>query len=66
MTRSDTNIDILMAESGIRTDKDMAEKLGMTPQRLSYRLRGSIKIDTLSIFANYFNTTIKKLLKDKI
>jgi len=62
MERNDTRLDILMAEKGIRTDKELAEALGFSQQQLSFRLK-KISIDTLETLAGFFGTSVKDLLK---
>jgi len=64
MVRSQTNIDIEMAKRGIRTDSELATALGFSQQQLSYRINGKISMDTLERLASFFETTVKKLLKD--
>lgn len=63
MTRSDTRIDIVLAEKGITRDYQLAEKLNITPSSLSERLSGTISTDTLTKISNALDVTIKDLLK---
>ena len=64
MVRSQTNIDLEMAKHGYRTDSELAAAMGFSQQQLSYRINGKISMDTLERLAAFFNTTVKKLLKD--
>jgi len=63
MKRHETTIDDLMFKNGIRTDKELAEKMGISQQLLSAKVRGSITINTLEEIADYFNVPIKELLR---
>lgn len=63
MKRAHTNIDLLMHDNGIKTDKEFAEKLGMSQQQLSQRLAGDLSISTLEIIAGYFKISVKELLR---
>ena len=63
MKRHQTNIDAFMDKEGIKTDKDLADGLGMSQQQLSYRLKDKISMDTMERMAIYFKTTVKDLLK---
>lgn len=63
MTKDETRIDILMAENGIKSYADLAPKVGLSQQSLSYRLKDSISMDTLERIASYFGVTVKELLK---
>jgi DNA-binding Xre family transcriptional regulator len=63
MKRYQTNIDAFMDGHNIKTDKDLADRLGITPQKLSARLKNNISMNTLEMIANYFEITVKDLLK---
>ncbi len=63
MKRFQTNIDLFMDEKGLKNDKELAKELGWSPSALSQRLTGSISMQTLEKIANYFNTTVKELLR---
>jgi len=62
--RAYTNIDLYMAKKGIKTDKELAKKLGLTQSKLSHRLRGKISLDTLGRCATLFNVSLKDMLRD--
>jgi len=62
--RAYTNIDFYMAENNIKTDKELAKKLGLTQSKLSHRLRGKISLDTLGRCATLFNVSLKDMLRD--
>lgn len=62
MERNDTRLDILMAEKGIRTDKELAEALGFSQQQLSFRLK-KVSMATLETLAGFFGTSVRELLK---
>jgi len=64
MTRDKTTIDILMAKNGMRTDKELAEALGLKPQTLSFRLKGDISLKTIEQIAEYFDVHIKEMFRD--
>jgi len=61
--RHQTKIDEYMDKQGISTDKELAEKMNLTQQKLSFRLNGKISMDTMERLAAYFNTTVKELLR---
>lgn len=61
--RVHTNINLLMHENGIKTDKELANKLGLKNSSLSYRLRGNISMNTLERLSKYFNVSVKDLLR---
>lgn len=63
MKRDQTLIDVFMAQKGIKTDKELAERLGFSQQQLSYRLNGNLSMGTLEKLATYFDTTVKDLLR---
>jgi DNA-binding Xre family transcriptional regulator len=63
MTKNETKIDILMAEHNISSYAELAPKIGLSQQSLSYRLSGKISMDTLERMATYFGVTVKELLK---
>lgn len=63
MKRAQTNIDLLMHQHGIKTDKDLSNQLGMSQQQLSARLAGDISMKTLEIIANFFKVNVKDLLR---
>ena len=63
MKRYQTNIDALMDKNDIKTDKELAEGLGISQQKLSSRLKNNISMNTLEMLAKYFNTSVKELLK---
>lgn len=63
MKRVHTNIDLLMHENGIKTDKEFAKKLGMSQQQLSQRLAGDLSMSTLEVIADYFKISVKELLR---
>jgi len=64
ITRAHTNLDLLMLDHGIKSDKELAKRLGLTPNTLSFRLRGSISMDTLKRLATLFKVSVKDLLRD--
>ena len=63
MTRNGTRIDILMAINEIKTDKDLAEGLGISPQALYSKLSGSISMKTIEELAEYFKVPVKEMFK---
>jgi transcriptional regulator with XRE-family HTH domain len=63
MTKNETKIDILMAEHNISSYAELAPKMGLSQQSLSYRLSGKISMNTLERMATYFGVTVKELLK---
>jgi transcriptional regulator with XRE-family HTH domain len=52
MKRSDTNINVLLAQKGIDTDNQLASLMGLTPAALSNRLKGKLSLDTLERVAD--------------
>lgn len=63
MTRNGTRIDILMAINEIRTDKELADRLGITPQALYSKLSGSISMKTIEELSLFFKVPIKEMFK---
>lgn len=63
MKREETFLDVVMAENNIRTNKDMAEKLGISQASFSARINGEISMNTLELFSKFFNKPIKELLR---
>ena len=63
MKRYQTNIDALMDKQGLTTDKELAEGLGISQQKLSARLKNNISMNTLEMLSTYFEVTVKDLLK---
>lgn len=63
MIRTETYIDVLMAENNIKTDKQMAKLLGLSPQTLFSRLNNTISIKTLEMFSKHFNKPIKEIIR---
>jgi hypothetical protein len=61
--RSNTRIDKLMHDNGINTDRVMAVELNLSYKTLSYRLRSNITMSTLEMFADYFDVSIKYLIR---
>jgi DNA-binding Xre family transcriptional regulator len=63
ITRKDTNIDLLMAERGIKRDKELAELLGISVSLLSKNLSKSVTFKTLGPICKVLNVTLKEILK---
>lgn len=63
MVRAQTNIDLMMHERGIKTDLELANKIGMSQQQLSQRLAGKITMNTLEKLASFFQVSVKELLR---
>jgi len=61
--RSNTRIDKLMHDNGINTDRVMAANLGISYKMISHRLKGAITMKTLEMFADYFDVSIKYLIR---
>lgn len=61
--RAQTNIDLLMHENGIKTDKELSEKIGVSTTTLSMRLKGALSMKTLTEIAKYFDVSVKDLLR---
>lgn len=63
MKRHQTNIDYYMGEAGITTVSQLAKQMDMEVETLRSRLRGNISMDTLERLAEFFDVTVKDLLK---
>lgn len=63
MVRTETNIDVVLAKKGIRKDKELAEKMNITPASLSARLNGKISIGTFERIAIALDCDLLDLLK---
>jgi transcriptional regulator with XRE-family HTH domain len=63
MKRVHTNIDLLMEQHNIRSDKELATKLGWKQSAFSQRLSGKLSIDTLESISRYFKVSVKELLR---
>lgn len=62
MKRFNTHLDRLMHENQIKNDRELSEKLGLSAQNLSYRLRGNLTMDTVEKLAEFFKVTVKDFL----
>ena len=64
MKRKETNIDQLMLDHGIRTDKELADKLNISYSGLSQKINtGKITLKTLNELSEIFEVTVKDLIK---
>ena len=64
MTREQTNIDQLMLDKGIKTDKALAKKMGLSSSGLFHRLNtNNITLRTLEQLSKIFDVTVKDLIK---
>lgn len=63
MTRSETNIDVVLAKNGIRKDKDLAGLMGISPASLSARLSNNISTKTLEDISKVLNVPLIDLIK---
>jgi len=63
MKRNETNINVLLAQKGIETDKQLADMLEMPPANLSARLVGDISMDTLERISKVLGVPVYDLIK---
>ena len=64
MKRKETNIDQLMLDHDIRTDKELADKLNISYSGLSQKINtGKITLKTLNELSEIFEVTVKDLIK---
>jgi DNA-binding Xre family transcriptional regulator len=63
MTRSETNIDVVLAKNGIRKDKDLAKLMDISPASLSARLSNNISTKTLEDISKALNVPLIDLIK---
>ena len=66
MIRKRTRINILMALNEIESDKELSEKLGMSQQLLSSKLKGNISMKTIELMADFFKVPMNEMFKQKI
>jgi len=62
LRREDTRLDELMSAYSIKSDSQLAELLGMSPQLLSAKLKGRLSTKTLELLSTHFMLTIKGFL----
>jgi len=62
-TRKRTRINILMALNEIESDKELSEKLGMSQQLLSSKLKGNISMKTIELMADFFKVPMNEMFK---
>jgi len=62
MTREQTNLDELMWEKRIRFDKELADKMNLTPQTLYLRLKNNISMNTIELIASSLEVTVEDII----
>jgi|TARA_R110000796_G_scaffold134775_1_gene250589 transcriptional regulator with XRE-family HTH domain len=65
MTREETNIDEILNEKKVLTDKALAELIGISPVSVSQRLNGSISMNTIELIAKTLSVSIEELIVKK-
>jgi len=53
-----------MAFNEIESDKELSEKLGMSQQLLSSKLKGNISMKTIELMADFFNVPMNAMFKN--
>lgn len=62
MTREQTNIDDLMWLKRIKSDSELAMKMGMSPQSFYSRFKGEITMNSLELIANFFKVSLADVI----
>lgn len=63
MTRNQTRIDELKEIKGIKFDKQIAKDMGLDAPFFSRKINGNISMLTLERLAEYFEVTVKEMIK---
>ena len=64
MTREQTNIDQLMLDNGIKTDKALGKMMGISSSGMFHKLNtGKITLKTLEEISKVMKVTVKELIK---
>jgi len=65
MTREDSNIDDVMSSKGIKTDKTLAEMIGISTPSMSQRLNGNISMNTVELIAKTLDVSTEEIMFKK-
>lgn len=61
--RVDTNLDLLMSQNSIKTDKELGKRLELSPAAIWQRLEGNLSMNTLNMLCEFFDVTLKEFLR---
>jgi DNA-binding Xre family transcriptional regulator len=65
MTREETNIDEILNEKKVLTDKALSKLIGISPVSVSQRLNGNITMNTIELIAKTLSVSVEDLIVKK-
>jgi DNA-binding Xre family transcriptional regulator len=65
MTRGETNIDEILNEKKVLTDKALSKLIGISPVSVSQRLNGNITMNTIELIAKTLSVSVEDLIVKK-